>query len=329
MKRSAFTLVEMLVVIAIIGILVAITAPGLIGMREEARRLTCMGQLARIGAALHTYQSAYNVYPPGVIDDSEPIRSQPKGKQIGWLVHLLPYLDETAVYRAIDQSAGVYSPKCAEARNVQIQLLVCPSMVDDAYRQPGDPEVAAICRASGQEAPWGIALSTYAACHHDVEAPIDADNQGVFFLNSHVTDRDIIDGLTFTLFAGEKTLLPWNDSGWMAGNRATLRNTGTPINHTRQEVSQAMVPPGMKPPPPPQEPAPETPPQAAQPPMEIDVPKDPWLYVGGFGSNHGDAANFLMGDGSVKMIHEKIDATVYRQLGSRADGKLIPNRDIF
>ena len=59
--------------------------------------------------------------------------------------------------------------------------------------------------------------SSYAACHHDVEAPIDEDNHGVFFLNSHVRVIDVTDGLSQTLFVGE---LPWQSSVGMG-----LRNS--------------------------------------------------------------------------------------------------------
>src|SRR5690606_9851323 len=64
-------------------------------------------------------------------------------------------------------------------------------------------------------------------CHHDVEAPIDAENAGVLFLNSRVRRADIKDGLAYTLFLGEKFLVEEPEElGWMSGTRATLRNTG-------------------------------------------------------------------------------------------------------
>jgi hypothetical protein len=65
-----------------------------------------------------------------------------------------------------------------------------------------------------------------------VEAPIDVDNHGVFFLNSRLTHDDITDGAAHTLFVGEKRFFDNIDLGWMSGTRATLRNTGTPPNVT-------------------------------------------------------------------------------------------------
>jgi prepilin-type processing-associated H-X9-DG protein len=45
--------------------------------------------------------------------------------------------------------------------------------------------------------------------------------------------------------------------------------------------------------------------------------------VGGFESNHVGGAQFAFGDGSVRFLNEHISATVYQQLGHRADGKLV------
>src|SRR5439155_19916447 len=68
----------------------------------------------------------------------------------------------------------------------------------------------------------------YAGCHHAVEAPIDADNHGVLYLNSRVAYDDITDGPAYTIMVGEVRNGP--SLGWASGTRATLRNTGTRIN---------------------------------------------------------------------------------------------------
>src|SRR5690606_10962398 len=70
-----------------------------------------------------------------------------------------------------------------------------------------------------------MAQSNYAGCHHDVEAPIDADNHGLLFLNSAIRSEDVPDGRSLTLLLGE-----FHDAatqGWASGTRATLRNTGS------------------------------------------------------------------------------------------------------
>jgi prepilin-type N-terminal cleavage/methylation domain-containing protein len=270
--RAAFTLVELLVVIAIIGIFMAMTIPAVQATREAARRVSCQSHLSHIGEGLSGYEAAYGTLPTGTTEPKGPIHSAPRGCHISWLVRLLPYLGEGVTLKHVDLAAGAYDKKNAPVRGVRISLLVCPSDLGST--------------------PEGVGISNYAGCHHDVEAPIDENNHGVLFLNSHISARDVTDGPANTIYVGEKRCRP-DDLGWMSGTRATLRNTGTP--------------------------------------MEIGVPRLPKpsgrepseLAVGGFGSAHPDGANFLLGDGAVRFLGRQIDMEVFQQLGHRADGKLL------
>jgi prepilin-type processing-associated H-X9-DG protein len=144
-------------------------------------------------------------------------------------------------------------------------------------------------------------LSSYAGCHNGVEAPIDATNNGVLFLNSHITTRDIPDGSSFTLLAGEK-ILGKTDLGWMSGTRATLRNTGTLVNGTPEPGVEGRRRPPVDP-------------------AQAQAPNP--LYVGGFSSQHPGGANFALVDGSVRFYSETVDRSVFESLGNRADGKLM------
>ena len=87
-------------------------------------------------------------------------------------------------------------------------------------------------------------MSSYAGCQNDVEAPIDVDNHGVFYLNSRVRVIDVSDGLAQTLFVGE--LVKSSPLGWVSGTRATLRNTGSPMNGLdRKMIEDAAGPPPL------------------------------------------------------------------------------------
>src|SRR5512139_1961990 len=99
---AGFTLVELLVVIAIIGILIALLLPAVQAAREAARRASCINNLTQIGVALQNYQSAHMSLPPGVTDPKGPIYNVPQGNHIGWMAHILPYIEEQTAFHQID-----------------------------------------------------------------------------------------------------------------------------------------------------------------------------------------------------------------------------------
>lgn len=321
----AFTLVELLVVIAIIAILTFMLLPAVGSLRESARRSQCISRMGQLVLALHDHELAHGVYPPGVVDASGPVLNQEQGLHQGWLIHLLPYLEEANVYRAIDQQVSVYDKKNAPARSMRLEVLTCPSS-------------AAVST---------IAVSDYAGVHHDVEAPINADQHGILFLNSRISHDDVTDGTRYTLYIGEKTSEENNDLGWMSGTRATLRNTGTPMNHTgdaaylnwrspilvdeETEAAAATSPDGADARP--TESAESSSPPTTGSAAAAAAPEDPvqalrrqGLYVGGFSSFHNGGVVFAFGDGYVNFLTDNIDPALYERLGHRADGQLLDAR---
>ncbi len=102
---------------------------------------------------------------------------------------------------------GLYETQNITTRTNLVRSFLCPS-------DPGP-----------NRGPSGVAMTNYAGSHNDVEAPIAAKNNGVFFLNSAIRYEDITDGTSQTIFVGEKL----NDGlgeGWASGTRASLRNIG-------------------------------------------------------------------------------------------------------
>jgi prepilin-type processing-associated H-X9-DG protein len=275
-------MIELLMTVSIIGVIVSLLLPGLLSGRSAARRVSCVNNLRQIGLALQNYQTQLGVLPPGVVNPTGPVHNRPDDLHIGWVAQLLPYVEQRALAEAINTEVPVYAPENITAGSASITSLLCPS-------EPAATKSPRSATTQGFRGAISLnGMTSYAACHHDVEAPIDADNHGVFFLNSAIRDSDITDGCSTTIFVGEKRVdVAATDLGYLSGTRATLRNTGHPIN---------------------------APNAAANP--DDDT-------VGGFASAHPGGANFAFGDGSVRFLRETIQPRVLRLLGHRADGEMI------
>ena len=313
-RQQAFTLVELLVVIAIIGVLIALLLPAVQAAREAARRTSCVNNLSQLIIAVHNYEMAHGHYPPGTLDAKGPIVNAKIGYHHGWITQILPFLEERNTWQAIDKKVSVYHKNNVPASTAVIRVLNCPS-----------------------SAAFNSDSSHYAGAHHEVEKPIDAKDNGVFFLNSRVRYDDVTDGSSHTIFIGEKIPDAW-DFFWMSGTRATLRNAGTPINGLT--FATGLPRPGgpNDPPPPPQ---PDAVPQID----DVEKPADPAapatvgaaapagapaapgspLFVGGFGSQHPGGANFAMGDGSVRFQPATLGPPLLSDMVHRSDGKLPGN----
>lgn len=144
--RSGFTLIELLVVISIIATLAALILPGVQNAREAARRAQCMNNMRNVGLAMQGYATANNGnLPPltggvslgaGFGTRNYPVTggSTTTGPRGGsWVVHLLPYLDQTALFEQVQTaaSAGV----AAGLGDVNIEVLTCPD--DPLEEAPG------------------------------------------------------------------------------------------------------------------------------------------------------------------------------------------------
>jgi len=286
-RRAGFTLIELLVVIAIIAVLIALLLPAVQAAREAARRAQCVNNLMQISVALQNYESAHEVLPPGVVNPTGPVANTPSGYHMGWIVQILPFIEQSNAFRKVNFKAGAYDGSNSSVRAYVMQTFLCPS---DGGAASGN----------------GAGMSSYAACHNDTEAPIDTTNKGVFYLNSNTRYENITDGSSYTIFVGEK-VRSGGELGWMSGTSATLRNTGSMINNAAGMPNLAVQGDDDD--------GGDTPPSAPA--------GEGNLQVGGFSSRHPGGANFAFGDGSIKFLKSSISPRVLRRLGNRTDGELI------
>lgn len=112
--RPGFTLVELLVTLAVVGLLIVLILPAVQQAREAARRLQCTSNLKQIGLAIHNYESTHRTFPPG--------------HSLGFSFHvfLLPHIEKSALYDGIDfnnwTALGNY-----QASLTRLPLYQCPS----------------------------------------------------------------------------------------------------------------------------------------------------------------------------------------------------------
>jgi prepilin-type N-terminal cleavage/methylation domain-containing protein len=205
-----FTLIELLVVIAIIAILIALLLPAVQQAREAARRTQCKNNLMQLGIAMHNYDMAFEMLPPGCVNPTGPIRNVAEGFHMGWIPQILPMMEQNALFGQINFDEGAYGAGNGGIRATRFASMLCPS---DGGQGSGPGAV------------------NYAACFAGEDVPIDMDNTGVMFLNSSIGYQQIRDGASNTILIGEKRIVSGvSDLGWLSGTMGTLRNTGVPIN---------------------------------------------------------------------------------------------------
>jgi prepilin-type N-terminal cleavage/methylation domain-containing protein/prepilin-type processing-associated H-X9-DG protein len=201
--RGAFTLVELLVVVAIIGILVSLLLPAVQQAREAARRTQCSNNIKQLALALQNYESSKKKLPAAgtfaspleaYYLDSYVRIDLKSGTNYSWVVALLPYVEEQALYDQFDLSKNVtQNPTNPQA--AQPGMLLCPS---DAARgrlfEHTDRE-----QATGQPVRFGKA--NYAAYSN----PFHIDSwffSGAIWLYGKRLDQ-VVDGTTTTLTFAE------------------------------------------------------------------------------------------------------------------------------
>jgi prepilin-type N-terminal cleavage/methylation domain-containing protein len=330
--RAGFNLVEVLVVVAIIGTLIALLLPALQAGREAARRIVCGSNLRQLGLATAGYETARGRFPLGAESREWPGRPFFPHQFFRWsaLAHLTPFCEQAQLLAGLDLSVPLYrglepTPESIAPQNrpvvkITVPLFLCPSDKSAPVSELFGPTNYAGCTGSG------LGGGT----------PFETD--GMFFINSRVRAKDILDGFSKTVLFAESTLgegpAPTQDRAHANPATAYAFWSGSPLTASRcaaaaewnqrdlrgfswanGEYRTTLYN---------HERLPNDP--------DIDCigvvrgTTDPALMYAGYGwrgarSRHRGGVNVTMADASTRFVADDVDPAVWRALSTRAGGE--------
>lgn len=234
--RRAFSLIELLVTIAVISILIALLLPAVQQARESARRMSCLNNLKQIALALHNYESQHRSFPIGCfecIPASFPPPSTYKARQISWNVYLLPFLEQSAVYQEFDFDHSFRSIENQLSANTPLNVFLCPSahQTDRPGSTSGDRNANGMFDP-GDNLAWTDYGGLFGVSHNT--PTILPEHKGILLYDVIVRMRDVTDGLSNTMVVGECTGRGHAlQAHWANGQNLFDQRFDNPINITR------------------------------------------------------------------------------------------------
>jgi prepilin-type N-terminal cleavage/methylation domain-containing protein len=318
-SRPAFTLVELLVVIAVLAVLLGLLLPAVQRVREAANRAACANNLKQIGLALHNYINAEGCFPAGYLrsagppggagrvgppppafDRPAPWMLEGQAPGWGWAALLLPYLEQDALARGIQYQLPVESPTNRAPRTVRLPVYTCPSDYHTG--------VFTVQAYSSGEGLADAATNSYAACYglgQFLQFQPEEGN-GIFYRNSRTRVADVLDGTSNTLAIGERAALftqtPW--AGAMSDGSARV-TPDAPVycSHTFPTPAMVLARVGFRP------------------------LNDPWSEPYDFFAPHRAVVQFVFADGSARALNVGLDPQILGALATRAGEEVVSGGD--
>lgn len=325
LHRSSYgvTLVELLIVIAIISLLLQLALPAVEMSRESARKLTCQNNLRQLGLATQLHLETHRHFPTGGWSSvwvGDPDRGFRKDQPGGWSYNLLPYLEQEQLH---DMGRGLTDSHRREAAArmfaTPVPIFVCPSRrlarplrFNRALFNSNKPEKAGRSdyavnignlEPSDQRGPGPRTYeeaSQWVIGTDRLTQWVGWRQNGAVFQRSTVQPRSVIDGMSNTFLCGEKFLAPkYYNNGKSDGDDQSLY-----IGFDRDNARSTNI---------------------LHPPTRDTDIESAWLPEGdservvtwNFGSAHPTGINMVSCDGSVSSISYDIDMIVFAANGSR------------
>jgi prepilin-type N-terminal cleavage/methylation domain-containing protein/prepilin-type processing-associated H-X9-DG protein len=358
--RTAFTLLELLVVIAIIGVLLALLLPAVQKAREAAGRARCQSNLRQIGLALHSFHDIYGFLPPGMATEGDNQDCYHTG-----FTYLLPFLEQGNIYHLYQLDHQWYDAANYTAVEQQVPIFYCPS-----NRTSGVMDMTPYIEQWGAPLPPYMGACDYVlckganACLLTDTSRIPPQAKGLFnevqygptvypngggpwvpIPQQPVRFASIIDGLSSTLAVGEAAggnpyyvvadinnlsqpaVEPFingpakMDQAWAAASMGDYQHPWyASILGVTAQIGFG--------------PNPMDEPMNRRPGMPTILGHDTTGSnatgldrVSGFRSMHIVGCNFLFADGSVHFLPQAIDPVIYRALSTYAGGEVVSGTD--